>query len=139
MRNSYKIIIIVLLTAILFIPFYSVTVVPEWELIFVNKDGSPASSLRIDQIWKDYSLEWSSAENTDRSLTTDSDGYIKLPARHIKVSLSQIISSKIWDSVRSVNPQASFGSSSYVICRGTRNCVEHYKDGNEQLQRVILR
>ena len=138
MRNSYKIFIIVLLTAVLFVPFYSVTVVPEWELIFVNKDGTPASSLRVDQIWKDYSLEWSSGENSDRDLTTDSNGYIKLPARHIRVSLFQIISSKIWDLVRSINPHASFGSSSYIVCRGTQNCVVNYKDGNEQPQRTVL-
>ena len=138
MKNHYKIIIIILLTAVLFVPFYPVTIVPEWELLFVNKDGSPASSIRIDQWWEDYSLGWMSGSHSEMGIQIDSNGYIKLPARQIRVSMFQIIGSKIRDVIVSINPHASFGSHSSIICRGTNNCVVTYKEDNEKPQRVVL-
>ena len=138
MRNLYKIITVFLIVVVLFIPFYSIMVVPEWELIFVNKDGTPASSITIDQRWKDYSFEWSSEENVNKGLQTDSNGYIKLPARHIRVSIFQILSSRIRDAIMSINPHASFGSSSYIICRGAQNCVVSYEKGGQEPQHVVL-
>lgn len=139
MRKFYTAPIVILLTIAAFIPFYSVTIVPEWELKFVNKDGSPASSIHIDQIWKDYSLEWFSGENSERFLQTDFNGYIKLPSRQTRVSVFQVFSSKIRDLVMSINPHASFGSHSYIICRGEQNCVASYKENSNEPQRVVLR
>jgi hypothetical protein len=139
MRNYYKIIADILLAAVLFVPFYPVTVVPEWELQFVNKDGTPASSIRIDQIWQDYSLEWMSDSNSNRNLQTDSNGYIKLPARQIRVSIFQILSSRIRDIFISIDPHSSFGADSFINCRGEVNCTVSYKEVNEKPQRVVLR
>lgn len=140
MKNYYKIIIIAVLLILLFVPFYPVTVVPEWELVFIDENGVAISSIRIDQIWKEYSLEfWSSGENSDRGLQSDSNGYIKLPAREIKVSVFQIVSSQIRDLIMKINPHASFGKSSYIVCRGTYNCIVSYKDNNEKPQRVIVK
>jgi hypothetical protein len=139
MRNYYKIIVVILLAVVLFAPFYPVTVVPEWELQFVNKDGTPASSIRIDQVWEDYSLGWMSGSNSDRNLQTDSNGYIKLPARQIRVSIFQILSSRIRDAIMSINPHASFGADSFINCSGPIGCTVSYKEINEKPQRVILR
>lgn len=139
MKSFYKSIIIVIVAAVIIIPFYPIVVVPEWELVFVNKDGTPASSTRIEQIWKEYSLEYlSSGENSDSGLQTDSNGYIKLPARQIRVSIFQIVSSRIRNMIVSINPHASFGPDSYIVCQGTQNCVVSYKDGSEKPQRVVL-
>ena len=137
MRNYY-IVILILLAAVIFIPFYPVNVVPEWELQFVNKDNTPSSSIRIDQIWKDFSLGWMSGENIDKDISTDSDGRIKLPARHIRISFFQFLSSFIRDALMSINPHASFGSHSYIICKGEAKCVVSYKEDNEKPQRVVL-
>jgi hypothetical protein len=136
MQKYYKIIVIVLVVVALIVPFYPVTVVPEWELKFVNKDGTSASSIYLDQWWEDYSLMTKSS--VEELLQTDSNGYIKLPARQIRVSIFQILGSKIRDAIVSINPHASFGSHSSIICRKTSNCVVTYKDINEKPQRVVL-
>lgn len=139
MKNFYKIVIVMAIAAVIFIPFYPIVVVPEWELIFVNKDGTPASSIRISQTWKEYSLEYlSSARNEESGLKTDSNGYIKLPARQIRVSIFQIVSSRIYTLIMSINPHASFGPHSSIICQGIHNCVVSYKNGVENPQRVVL-
>jgi hypothetical protein len=138
MRNYYKLIVIVLLAAMSFVPFYSVTVVPEWGLLFVNKDGSPASSISIDQRWQHYSLESGTKDHSDLGLQTDSNGYIKLPARQIRVSIFQIISAPIFDKIMSINPHASFGPASTIYCNTPQKCVVRYKEGNEKPQRVVL-
>jgi hypothetical protein len=138
MRHYYKHIIIVLLAIVIFVPFYPVTIVPEWELLFVNKDGTPAASISVKQIWKHYSYEWFGGEHTNEGLQADSTGYIKLPAREIRVSLFKIISSTILDTVN-INPHASSGPSSYILCEGRQDCsVVSYKKGIEQPQRVII-
>jgi len=138
MRHYYKHIIIVLLAIVLFVPFYPVTIVPEWELFFVNKDGTPAASIFVKQGWKHYSYEWFGGDHIDGEIKTDSTGYIKLPAREIRVSLFKIISSTILDTVN-INPHASSGPSSYIICEGKQDCsVVSYKPGNDQPQRVII-
>ena len=140
MKVFFRNIIIVVLILVLFIPFYQFTIVPEWELIFIKESGTPIRSIRIDQIWKDYSLEfWSDGENSARSLESDSDGYIKLPARTIRVSVFGIVSSKIRNFIMQINPHASFGSHSYVICRGENNCIVNYNGENETLQRVVVK
>jgi hypothetical protein len=138
MRNTYKIILIALLSGLLFTPFYPVIIVPEWELVFVNEDGTPAPSISIEQSWKDYSLGWISGEQSEQKLQTDANGYVKLPARQIRVSIFQILSSKIRDAIVSINPHASFGPSTTIICQGTEKCVVKYKGDIEKPQRVVL-
>lgn len=137
-QNYYKIIILIIPAAALFVPFYTATVVPKWELLFVNKDGTPALSIRIEQTWKDYSLGWVFGEGGEEELETDSNGYLKLPERQIRVSIFQILGSKIRDAVMSINPHASFGPSTTVICQGTEKCVVKYKGDIEKPQRVVL-
>jgi hypothetical protein len=140
MRIFFRNIIIAVLILVLFIPFYKVTIVPDWELIFIRENGIPIKSIRIDQIWKDYSLEfWSDGENSNRELESDSDGYIKLPARTLRVSVFGIFSSKIRNFIVQINPHASFGPHSYVICRGEYNCIINYESKNEMPQRVIVK
>lgn len=134
----FKLIIAVLLVVILFFPFFSITIVPEWELQLFNKDGSVASEVKIDQVWKDYSLEWTSGEERESGLKTDSNGYLRLPKREIRISIFGVIVSHIRDAVMGINPHASFGSSSYIICRGTQNCVVSYTEGSEKPQKAVL-
>ena len=137
MRNYYKLIFIVLLMAGLLIPFYPVTIVPEWEIQFVNKDGTLASSVRLEQTWENYSLvgiEGRSGAN----IQTDSNGYIKLPSREVRVPILLLIIAPIRDTVVSINPHASYGSHSSVFCYPPHNCVVSYKESNEKPQRFIL-
>lgn len=138
MKSFYKIIIPMVLVTVLFIPFFPVTVVPEWELIFLKKDSTAAASISIDQHWQDYSLEWMSEGNSARGLQVDVNGYIKLPARQIRVSIFQFLSSRIRNLIMSIDPHAGFGADSYIICGGPSSCVVTYKNGNEKPQRVIL-
>ena len=138
MKRVYSIAFIILLAIVLFFPFYDSVVSPEWEIQFVNRDGSRSSTLKLDQVWKDYSLEWFSHETRETNLITDSNGYIKLPERKIRVSICQILSSKIRDRLMSINPHSSAGPSSYIICRGTNNCVVNYKESTENPQQVVL-
>jgi hypothetical protein len=124
----------------LFYPFVPRTVVPEWELVFIDENGEPIPFTRLDQHWKDYSLEYISAnENDERNLQSDQNGYIKLPARHIKVSVFQILSSNVRDFVMEINPHASFGPSSYIVCRGTRTCLVSYKSGQIGPESVVIK
>ena len=137
MRNYYKLIFIVLLIAALLIPFYPVTIVPEWEIQFVNKDGTLASSVRLEQTWENYSLlgiEGRSGAN----IQTDFNGYIKLPSRQIRVPVLLKIIAPIRDAVVSINPHASYRSHSSVFCYPPHDCVVSYKESNEKPQRFVL-
>lgn len=138
MKRLFTIFFIILLSTILFYPFSDSVVSPEWEIQLFYKNGSPASSIKLDQVWKDYSLEWFSDENRESNLQTDFNGYIKLPERKIRVSIFQFFSSKVRDKIMGINPHSSFGPSSYIICRGTESCVVSYKENREKPQQVIL-
>jgi len=138
-QSCLKISVVILLIAGGFIPFISINVVPEWELKFVNEDGVSVPLVKFDQIWKNYSLElWSLGENSERNLQSDPDGYIKLPARQIRVSIFQILISYVRDAIMKINPHASFGPESYIVCRGKHNCLASYKK-DESLQLIVVR
>jgi len=140
MRKTVRNTVLILFVILLFIPVFPVTIVPEWELRFSNENGDPIASVRVNQLWKDYSLEfWSFDENRDENLESDSNGYIKLPARQIQVSIFQVLSSQIRDLIMRINPHASFGSHSYIICRGIYTCVADYRVSDENVQLVIIK
>ncbi len=137
-NNKVKIVFL-LLIAMIFIPFYPVTVVPAWELIILDKEDKPIPKIRVNQAWKNYSLEyWKSGEHIDQDIQSNSDGYVKLPARKIRVSVFQAISSQIRDLIISINPHASFGSHSYVVCQGKYSCVVSYDDKVKQPHTVNI-
>lgn len=137
--DRYKKLIIVAVVVMLFIPFFSFTIVPEWELLLVDEEGVAVSGVRIDNVWKDYSLEFWRGEHSDRGLSCDSNGYIKLPSGEINISIFQHVTAKLRDLAASINPHSSFGPHSYILCRGVQNCFSSYKFGNESPQRVVVR
>jgi hypothetical protein len=127
------------LFVVIFVPIIPRQVVPEWRIQFVSVDAAPVGSVEVDQLWKDYSLEyWTVAENADRNLLSDPNGYISLPSREIRVSIFQLATSLIRDAVMSVNPHASFGPSSYIVCRKENSCLASFK-GDGAVQTVVVR
>lgn len=130
---------ICLLTVAAFVPLIPRVVVPEWKIQFVDEQGAPVPSVQVDQLWKDYSLEfWKAGENSDRLRQSGIDGILSLPAREIRVSLFQLGASKIRDAIMSINPHASFGPNSYIICRKERSCLASFSK-DSAVQQVIVR
>jgi len=130
---------IAIVVAATFLPLKSQVVVPEWKIQFVDEHGAPVPSVQVDQLWKDYSLEfWKAGENSDRLRQSGIDGNLSLPAREIRVSLFQLGASKIRDAIMSLNPHASFGPSSYIICRKERSCLASFAR-KPAVQHVVVR
>jgi hypothetical protein len=123
----------------LFVPVIPVNVVPEWELRLIDESGQPVPNVRIDQSWKDYSLEFYSFGHIDKSLSSDEQGIVRFPARNILVSISQIIAAKIVDVLTSISPHASYGPHSHVYCLGEFSCSASYRPGKELPKIVIVK
>lgn len=121
----------------LFVPFFPVNVVPEWPLRLVDESGQPVANARVDQSWKDYSLEFFSFGHIDESFSSDADGMITFPARNIRVSIAQVIAARIVDFITGINPHASYGPHSHAYCRGSLSCNASYKSG-EELPKVVI-
>lgn len=125
---------------VVFFPFFRVTVVPEWEISFVSEDGNPVPFVQVDQVWKEHSLEfWKPWEEIEHGLQSDSVGFIRLPARHIRVSVFEVLLSKIRDAIASINPHASSGAHSYIICRGTSKCLVSYNEATNGPKFIIVK
>lgn len=138
MRNIKWIIIPALLAIMAFLPVFTVNVVPEWSLRLIGEDGQPVPNARVDQSWKDYSLEfWTVEQHVDHSVSSDADGIVRFPARDIHVSAFQIVAAKVRDVVVSINPHSGYGPHSYALCRGSLDCSTSYEPG-EELPKVVV-
>ena len=138
MRNIKWIIIPALLAIMAFIPVFTVNVAPEWSLRLIGEDGQPVPNARVDQSWKDYSLEfWTVEQHVDHSVTSDADGFVTFPVRNIQVSPFEIIAAKIRDVVVSINPHSGYGPHSHALCRGKLICSASYRPG-EDLPKVVV-
>lgn len=138
--NVLLIVTLIVIAGSLFLPLFTVQVVPEWEINFVDKEGDPVPSVFVDEVWRHYSLEYLySAENVDSGLQSDESGFLRLPARIIKVSAFQIVSAPIRDLVAQIIPHSSFGPDGYVLCRGKFNCLVSFDPKAPKPQRVVVR
>jgi len=137
MKKLKWLIIVSIFLIALFVPVMPVNVVPEWTLRLVDESGQSVPNARIDQSWKEYSLEFFRFGHIDESLSSDGNGFVTFPARNIRVSVIQIIVAKIVDIITSINPHAGYGPQSHVYCRGNLSCSASYRPG-EELPRVIV-
>jgi hypothetical protein len=136
MRNIKWIIIPAVVVVLAFVPVFTVNVVPEWSLRLIGEDGQPVPNARVDQSWKDYSLEFFRSRHFDESLSSDADGIVKFPARNIRVSVFQIVAAKIRGIVLLMDPHASYGPDSHVFCR---SCDASFRPGAELPKVVIVK
>ncbi|MEP7147791.1 MAG: hypothetical protein ABI857_02810 [Acidobacteriota bacterium] len=112
MRNIKWIIIALVLGFLSFVPVVTVNVVPEWSLRLVDETGEPVPNARVDQSWKDYSLEFFLSRHFDESLSSDADGIVRFPVRDIQVSTIQMVAAKIRGIILRIDPHASYGPGS---------------------------
>lgn len=137
MKKAKWIIPVTILLVILFVPLIRVTVVPEWSLHLVDENGQPVPNARVDQSWKEYSLEFFRSRHLDESLSSDADGLVSFPARKIDVSSFQFVAAKVRSVLLIMDPHASYGPDSHVFCRGNLSCDAGYQPGDE-LPKVIV-
>ncbi len=137
MKKSRWLILFAVVLIALFIPVIPVNVVPEWPLRLVDESGQPVSNARIDQWWKDYTLEFWRWPHVDESMSSDDQGIVRFPARNIRVSVAQFVVAKIVDVVTSINPHAGYGPHANVLCRGSLSCNVSYRPG-EELPKVVV-
>jgi hypothetical protein len=131
--------IAVLAGILFFIPVFPVVVIPEWNLLLVDTADRPVVDARIDQRWRDYSLEfWAAEEHLDETRSSDSEGVVTLPRRVIWVSGAEYLAAKLRNIVASANPHSSYGPHSYVLCRGKLNCHAIYRPGDEMPTRITV-
>lgn len=139
-RPIVKVCFAVLISGILaVIPLFDVKVVPEWSLHLIDEGGQPVSNVRVEQTWKDYSVEfWTVAQHYDYA-TSDASGLVTFPARNIQVSFFEIIAAKFRDTLASVDPHSSFGPKSFLLCREKTICNARYTPEEELPKFVIVR
>jgi hypothetical protein len=138
-RNNKITIVIFIGLVLLVIPIFNHTIVPPWTFRLIDESGQPVSGVRVQQSWKDYSLEfWKGADHTDDSIVSDSDGTVVLPPRTIRVSMFELIAAQIRNVVASINPHSSFGSQSYIFCRGTESCYAFFSSGDSPPESVVI-
>lgn len=139
MRKTRWLILVAILIIGLFIPVITVTVVPETSFRLIGEDGRPFPNARVEQSWKEYSLEfWTVEQDVDYSVS-DVNGIVNFPARQIQVSVFQIIAAKIRDVVVSIDPHSGYGPHSFFLCRDKLICSARYKPGEELPEVITVR
>jgi hypothetical protein len=128
-----------LIVVIAILPLLEVTVVPEWQIQFVDENENAVQNARVIQVWKDYSIQWFlNMEGTD-TIMTDSNGFIVFPERNIRVSLLGLLIGWLWEVSPSINPHTSYGKHSYVICQDKISCTAFYSEGKDLPNHVIVK
>ena len=72
-----------LLLAVVMLMPYQTTVVPEWRIRVVDRDGAPVVGEPVREIWQHYSLE---GDGHEEERLTDENGYVVFPERTIWAS-----------------------------------------------------
>ncbi len=124
--------------AMIFVPFFRITVVPGWTLTLTYDDGSPVRDELVRQTWKDYSIEFSNISGNEETKQTDSYGTVVFPERTIQVSVLRLILSKIRDLLASTNIHSSYGSHSSIYCLNKSGCDAFYSEGETLVNQVIV-
>jgi hypothetical protein len=79
--------ILILLTALAFIPF-NTTLVPEWKVQVIDENGNPYKEKLVRQFCYNDTLGTSPCSDANDSLKlTDENGYVVFPERKINMSL----------------------------------------------------
>jgi hypothetical protein len=141
MGKRKKVLLAVFLIMVLSVlPIFEETVVPEWQIQFVDENGKSIQNQRVQQTWEDYSKQWfSSSSGWDETKITDANGFITLPERHIRVSLLEFLLGWLWDVSPRINPHSSYGKSSFVLCRDKASCQASYDEGKTLPNRVVVK
>ena len=83
---------LLLLTVVMLLP-YPTTVVPEWRIRVVDRDGAPVAGEPVRETWQHYSLE---GDGHEEELLTDGNGYVVFPERKIWATpLGRIVNTSI--------------------------------------------
>jgi hypothetical protein len=128
---------LIMVAAIL--PIFEETVVPEWKIQFVDENGEAVQNQRVQQTWRDYSIQWFFSIDGSDITMTDMDGYVVLPERNIRVSLFDLLVGWLWEVTPRINPHTSYGKSSFVLCRDKADCHAFYDEGKALPSRVIVK
>ncbi len=128
---------LIMVAAIL--PIFEETVVPEWKIQFVDENGKAVQNQRVQQTWKDYSIQWFFSMDGIDITMTDMDGYVVLPERNIRVSLFDLLVGWLWEVSPRINPHTGYGKSSFVLCRDKANCHASYQEGKALPNRVVVK
>lgn len=139
MKRSKWLIVIAILAIVGFSPVFHIPVVPEWTFRLIDKDGQPVTNAKVIQSWKDYSLEFWRFPHEDGAVSSADTGTVTLPARSIRVSILQIIVTKIVDVISAISPHSSSGPHSYLLCSGSINCSAAYKPGKALPDVVVVK
>jgi hypothetical protein len=91
---SDRTMIIIAALVILFIPFPSL-IVPNWEFRVVDVNGNICANRRVTESWAHYSIYIGGGNSQTEDRLTNSEGYVKFPARKVWAPL-------IWRFVGSV-------------------------------------
>lgn len=124
--NSKRVVLLigVTLAGLLFFPT-QIIVVPPWTVEVVDETGKPVEGIRVRQVWKHYSIESDSHEETT---VTGKDGKVSFPERRIRATAITRILGPV-SNVLLAGVHASFGPSSWIIVFG--------KDGLEGFEKYI--
>jgi hypothetical protein len=121
-----RIVLLVAIVTILFVPFIPVEIAPPLELIALEVDGRPIRNLTIEQVWCHYTYQFT--ESTDLSISGE-DGVARFPRREGRFSLARIAFGKFVELVN-FNPHASFGPSTYFLARGNVSGYVKFESGD---------
>jgi hypothetical protein len=74
--------IIIVLIAVLFVPFPTV-VVPTWKIRIIDTSGHPCADQLVDTSWGHYTINVLGSAFNSESKQTGADGYVEFPTRTI--------------------------------------------------------
>ena len=87
MRTLILALLIAALAAPAFVRTETVTV-PPWRLRFLDLKGEPLRGLRVEQSWRDHSVESEEEAAGNRAAgATNGEGYVDFPERRLEASL----------------------------------------------------
>ena len=132
MKKSVKWVLLFAILALLFVPVFTVESVPSWSVRLIDEENNPVENANVDQVWKDFSLEfWRFEEHVNYENRSDSNGIVIFPARYIRISAMQFLAAKARDVIVTLNPHASFGPHSYILCADSLRCNGRYEPGSK--------
>lgn len=91
--TRHAVTVLILIVILWLIPFPT-TIVPEWKIRIVNREGKPLADKRVTQSWRHYSLQFCCGNEDDRA--TDENGYVTFPKRVIWASLLRRVTFTVW-------------------------------------------
>jgi hypothetical protein len=129
---------VIFIMIVVILPIFEEKVVPEWQIQFVDENGSAVQNQQVQQTWRDYSIQWSSMDGSDTAIT-NSDGNIIFPQRNIRVSLFGFFIGWLWEASPRINPHTGYGKHSFILCRDKANCHASYQEDKALPNQVVVK